>query len=85
MSGGKESLNHNHPEKLCDEVWLTNTSKGDYHKISYRTKRMGKIGRSSSGYILKNIYPVFVRKAEYDERMMCIRRERRRKFSNVIY
>lgn len=63
-------MEREHPEMLLGEMYLTNTCDDEYHKISYKTKRMGRIVYAPSGYIIQGLFPVFVDKGEYDGHMM---------------
>ena len=65
-----------HPEMLPGERFLTNTYEDEYRKISYKTKRMGKIAYAKSGYVIEGVFPVFVQKDEYNSRMDEIARRK---------
>lgn len=63
------NMNDNHTERMPGEMFLTNTDDKRYHEISYRTKRMGCVAYTKSGLSIKDMFPVFVQKDEYDEFM----------------
>ena len=70
-------MKQNHPEIQHGEMWLTNMVKEEYHKISYKTKRMGNVAYAVSGYVIKGTFPVFVKKSEYDKHMRDTEKRRR--------
>ena len=68
-----ESYNKKHSELLDGEIFLTNTQPEDYCWIGYKTKRQGNIAYSTTGYIINDLFPVFVQKKEYDDHMNLMR------------
>lgn len=71
-------FNENHPEKGDDEIFITNAWEGDreglfdnekdYSRIGWKTKRKGRQAYDIYGKPLKNGYPVFVKKSEYEDK-----------------
>lgn len=61
--------NNSHPELEKGEVYLTNVTAKDFHRIGHRTKRMGRVAYDRKGYPIKEIeglYPVFVQRSELE-------------------
>lgn len=70
-------MNKNHPEIRPGEMWLTNMMDLEYHMISYKTKRIGRVAYAKSGYVIQGVFPVFVQKSEYDGIMKVIEKRKR--------
>lgn len=64
-----ENFNDNHPEKKEGERWYANVKENRYINLPFQTKRKGKIAYDIKGKILsdKDIFPVFILKAELEE------------------
>lgn len=70
----KNDFNKNHPERLDDEVFITNADdeinfpkgKSSYQAIGWRTKRRGNVPYDINGKPLKDgrSFPVFVKQEE---------------------
>ncbi|MFA5732018.1 MAG: hypothetical protein WC934_08440 [Acidithiobacillus sp.] len=46
-----------HPELQEGEMWLTNINNDyEFNKISYKTKRIGKVAYNIYGKVIKDIY-----------------------------
>lgn len=62
-----------HPEIRPGEMWLTNSYDEHYDQILYETKRKGRVAYAPSGYHIQGLFPVFIKKEEYNEHMEDIR------------
>lgn len=72
----KNNFNKNHPERLDDEVFITNADneinfpkgKSSYQVIGWKTKRRGNVAYDINGKPLENrwpeSFPVFVKQEE---------------------
>jgi len=58
-----------HPEKQEGEICLTNSTKEDFIRIGWKTKRMGIVPYDIHGRALRcRLYPVFVQASELKEK-----------------
>jgi len=63
----KVHIDHPHPEKMSDEVWLTNFDTDDDDAGIHRpTKRLGKVAYSRSGTPVQGYIPVFCKRSELE-------------------
>lgn len=56
-----------HPEIRPDEIWVTNITPGDWHRIGWKTKRAGQIAYGMDENPVKSLFPVFVQRAELEQ------------------
>ena len=61
--------NIEHPEKKEDEIFLTNATYDEYRHIGWKSKRKGHIAYDIFGDRLNFVFPVFVNKQEYEDKM----------------
>jgi hypothetical protein len=57
-----------HPERGEDEIFIDNILSDDFKKISYNTKRLGRIAYDMDGHEIKGMRPVFVKQKEMNAR-----------------
>lgn len=57
-----------HPERGEDEIFIDNILSDDFKKISYNTKRLGRIAYDMDGHEIKGMRPVFVKQKEMNDR-----------------
>lgn len=57
-----------HPERCPNEVFLANFDENGFHVISWNTKRRGQTAYDINGKPVQGLFPVFVAKAEYEDR-----------------
>jgi hypothetical protein len=55
-----------HPELMPGEVFLTNDNCENFDEIGYQTKRAGNVAYDIHGNVIEGLFPVFVKKSEYD-------------------
>ncbi|KKM96749.1 hypothetical protein LCGC14_1174860 [marine sediment metagenome] len=60
----KTSYNHNHPEVLPGEVFITNCHPRDVTSVGWATKRVGSVAYDRLGGIVKELLPVFAQRWE---------------------
>lgn len=61
------SFNDTHPEMGEDEFFLTNSDGTLYHHYGWKTKRKGNVAYDRDGKVRPGMFPVFVKKKEFDE------------------
>ncbi len=78
-----------HPERQEDEFFITNVSEDNstgqnlsprtsyFHKIGWKTKRMGKVAYDVNGCVIEGNRPVFVKQYEirHAERSGCLKKK----------
>ena len=55
-----------HPELRGGEVFLTNMTSENFHRIEWKTKRAGAQAYDIKNRPFKGLFPVFVQKSELD-------------------
>ena len=71
------NFNHKHPELREGEIWLSNVLKEYnssrrtkcYDDFTYKSKRLGKQAYDIHGNLIEEASPVFISKAEHQERV----------------
>jgi hypothetical protein len=56
-----------HPETLPGEVYCGNTYPENFHKSSFKTKRLGLIAYSVDGKLIQSMRPWFASKSEFEQ------------------
>lgn len=64
------NFNKSHPEKLEDEIFLTNATHSGFENLRWRTKRLGVTAFDENGERVDpqfGLFPVFVKRLEWED------------------
>jgi hypothetical protein len=67
MTSGPTNFNRRHPERAHGEVFLGNHDDERFAKLSFKTKRRGKVAYTKTGVAMGGVRPTFVKRDEIEK------------------